>query len=71
MGLSQQLVGKLGQLLRSAYTTITTCPCDRGCLECVLLPTCYEDGLDKDAGKIILRALLGDVDDKAHESIKI
>jgi len=59
MGLSTQMAGALGKLLRSAQKIVSKCPCENGCLECILLPSCYEDGLDKEAANIILQALVG------------
>jgi DEAD/DEAH box helicase domain-containing protein len=60
MGLAERLSGAFDALLRSAQRIITECPCEVGCLSCVLLGSCYEEGVDKAAAAEILSALLSE-----------
>lgn len=57
-GLAQRLGPALGRLLRAAHKVVSECGCAEGCHGCIVLGSCYEEGLDKAAAREILTYLV-------------
>ena len=57
-GLAQRLGPALGRLLKAAHKVVSECGCAEGCHGCIVLGSCYEEGLDKEAAKEILTYLV-------------
>ena len=60
VGLAGRLLGTLPALLRAAQARLEGCACAEGCPACVHKPQCgeYNEGLDKEAARLLLRWLL-------------
>jgi len=61
VGIAEKGFDLLPELWRATLDVITTCPCSGGCPSCVQSPKCgnFNQPLDKEAGRVILGALLG------------
>ena len=73
VGVADALQGDLSRLLQAAQARLETCECEGGCLGCVHMAGCgeYNEGLDKEAAKAILRWLIqGEVPKPRGEVLK-
>ena len=70
VGVADALLLELPRLLEAAAARLASCDCSDGCLSCVHMAGCgeYNEGLDKQAAKRILRWLLeGEWEDELEE----